>query len=237
MTARALPHDPDVRGPEPGPKRVSADLEANVHGRLLRTLALPVLMLAVAGVRPAVAGPPTDELKARVERVIQLLEDKSLDSERRRAEIRKVADEIFDFQEIAKRALGRHWNQRSPQEREEFVGLFSELLEHAYLSKIEQQYSGERVSYTGESIDGDQASVRTKIVTRQGTDVPIEYRMLRAPGGWRVYDVVVEGVSLVANYRTQFNRIIETASYSELLSRLRSRAVPPTPTPRGGGRT
>jgi phospholipid transport system substrate-binding protein len=185
-----------------------------------------VLALALTGAPEALAGPPTDALRPRVERVIGVLEGQRGSAEQRRDEVRAIADEIFNFQETARRALGRHWNQRTPAERQEFVKLFSDLLEKAYFSKI-GQYGGERVTWVGEAIDGSQAAVRTRIVTRQGSEIPVEYRMVREGDHWRVYDVVIEGVSLVANYRTQFNRIIETASYEELVSRLRSRALQP----------
>jgi phospholipid transport system substrate-binding protein len=194
------------------------NMKRSVHGL--------ALALVLAWAPEALAGPPTDALRPRVERVIGVLEAQRGSSEQRRDEVRAIADEIFNFEETARRALGRHWNQRTPAERQEFVKLFTELLEKAYFSKI-GQYGGERVSWVGESIDGSQAAVRTKIVTRANSEIPVEYRMAREGDRWRVYDVIIEGVSLVANYRTQFNRIIETASYEELVSRLRSRATQP----------
>src|SRR4030067_256681 len=109
-----------------------------------------------------------------------------------------------------------------PAERAEFVELFADLLERSYISKIEV-YGGERIQYVGETIDGDRASVRTKNTTKQGSDIPIEYRLLHRGGRWLVYDVVIEGVSLVANYRTQFNKIITTSSYKELVKKMRTK--------------
>jgi phospholipid transport system substrate-binding protein len=195
--------------------------------RLLAALGFVAAGLAAVMTPPeAVAGPPTDQLRQRGERVLATLEAER-DQTRRRAAVRGIAEEIFAFEETARRALGRHWNQRSPAQRDEFVRLFADLLERSYLSKI-GQYSGERVTWVGETIDGDQAVVRTRIVTPQSSEIPVEYRLLRAGDRWRVYDVVIEGVSLVSNYRTQFNRIIETASYDELVSRLRSRALAPS---------
>jgi phospholipid transport system substrate-binding protein len=191
----------------------------------LRAIALGCMTaILVHGV--ALAGPPTDELKERVDRVIQTLADRGLDAQQRRASVRAAVDDIFAFDEMSRRALGRHWTPRSPDQREEFVRLFSDLLERAYASKLEQ-YSGERVLYAGESIDGDQATVRTKIQRTSGSDIPVDYRMLRTPDRWRVYDVVIEGVSPVANYRTQFDRIIQGQSYDELVARLRSRSMTP----------
>jgi phospholipid transport system substrate-binding protein len=138
----------------------------------------------------------------------------------RRAAVRKIADEIFDFPETAKRSLGRHWTSRTAGERDEFVGLFSDLLERSYISKVEL-YGGEKISYLGDMVEGDQALVRTRIITKGGTEVPVEYRMLKRVERWLVYDVVIEGVSLVANYRTQFNKIIQTSSYAELVKKMK----------------
>jgi phospholipid transport system substrate-binding protein len=190
------------------------------------------LAVAIAGLwlfefaPPVWAGAPSDQLKASVDEVIKVLDDPSLKvaskAEERRTAIRKVADNIFDFPETAKRALGPHWRSLSEQDQHEFVGLFADLLERAYLSKIET-YSGEKIAYTGDTIDGDLATVKTRFTTKKGTDIPIDYRMLQQGGGrWLVYDVSVEGVSLVNNYRTQFNKIIQTGSYQELVTRMKN---------------
>ena len=190
--------------------------------------AAAVMIAALAGPRIAVAG-PTDDLRTQVERVIKVLEDPELKKESRtadrRAAIRTIAAGIFDAEESAKRALGPHWAQRTPDERAEFVRLFTDLLERSYASKIEL-YEGEKVMYGAETVEGDQATVRTRIVTKQGAEIPINYRMNQRDGRWLVYDVFVEGVSLVANYRTQFNKIIQASSYQELVKRLRARETP-----------
>ena len=144
------------------------------------------------------------------------------DGSARRAAVRQAANRLFDFEETAKRALGPHWQQRTPAEHEEFVRLFSDLLEAAYVGKIDL-YQGEKITYVGETVDGDQATVKTRIVTKQGNEVPVDYRLLREMDGWRVYDVIIEGVSLVANYRTQFNKIIQTSSYDDLVKRMRAK--------------
>ena len=173
----------------------------------------------------ASAGAPTDQLKAPVDQVIRILQDPKLKPDsmaaERRAAIRKEAESIFDFPETAKRALGRHWQSLSAAEQSEFVSLFTDLLERAYLVKIER-YSGEPIVYTGDSIEGELATVKTKFTTKQGTEIPIEYRLLRHGDRWMVYDVFIEGVSLIANYRTQFDRIMRTGSYQELARRLRA---------------
>jgi phospholipid transport system substrate-binding protein len=173
---------------------------------------------------PAQAGPPLEQLRAQIDRVLKVLDDPDMKkngrARDRRAAVRKIADDIFDFQETAKRSLARHWQPRTAAERDEFVKLFSDLLERSYISKIEL-YGGEKIAYLGDVMDGDQALVRTRIVTKGGAEVPIEYRMLKKGERWLVYDVVIEGVSLVANYRTQFNKIIQTSSYAELVRKMK----------------
>ena len=194
-----------------------------------RTMAvmLAVTGLATAGVAPAAAGVPTDQLRGAVERVLKTLDDPALKGEgkvgERRVAVRKIANEIFDFGEIAKRSMARHWQPLSEAQRNEFVGLFADLLERSYISKIET-YGGEKIQYTAERADGEYATVSTKIITKNGTEVPVDYRMVRRSGDrWLVYDVSIEGVSLVANYRTQFNKIIQTSSYNELVSKLKNK--------------
>ena len=190
---------------------------------LALVLALAVTLLTG---RWAVAGVPTDQLKAQIDRVIKALEDPELKKEGRakdrRAAVRKIANDIFDFSETARRSLGRHWQGRTPAERDEFVQLFSDLLERSYISKIET-YGGEKILYNSDSVEGDQAKVQTKLVAKGGSEIPIEYRMHKAGDRWLVYDVVIEGVSLVANYRTQFNKIIQTSSFKELMNKMKNK--------------
>jgi phospholipid transport system substrate-binding protein len=192
----------------------------------LRIWLIVAVALTLALAAPALAGAPTDQLRSQVDRVIKTLEDPQLKQEakalERRKTVRSIADEIFDFGETAKRSLGRHWQARTPSEREEFVQLFSDLLERSYISKIEL-FNGERVTYVGETIDGDIATVRTRLVTKQATEIPVEYRMLKRGERWLVYDVIIEGVSLIANYRTQFNKIIQTSSYQDLVKKMKGK--------------
>jgi phospholipid transport system substrate-binding protein len=161
-----------------------------------------------------------------VERVLKTLDDPTLKGEARLAErrvaVRKIANEIFDFSEIAKRSMARHWQPLSEPQRTEFVGLFADLLERSYISKIET-YGGEKIQYTAERAEGEFATVSTRIITKNGTEVPVDYRMIKRADRWLVYDVSIEGVSLVSNYRTQFNKIIQTTSYNELVSKLRNK--------------
>ena len=188
-----------------------------------RSIALAVAtLLVLAGLGAAWAGAPTDQLREYTEHVVRVLEDPALREEDRRAAVRRIAHEVFDVQETARRALGRHWHGRTPAEREEFVQLFAELMESTYISRIDL-YGGERLRFVDEKIDGEHAVVRARIVTRGGTEVPVEGRMLRRGERWLVYDVVIEGVSLIANYRSQFDRIIRSSSFADLVKRLRDR--------------
>jgi len=188
--------------------------------------ALLALGLAVITAVPAAAGVPTDQLRGAVDRVLKTLDDPSFKGADkvadRRVAVRKIANEIFDFGEIAKRSMARHWQPLSEAQRTEFVGLFADLLERSYISKIET-YGGEKIQYTAEKIDGDYATVSTRIVTKNGTEVPVDYRMKKGGDRWLVYDVSIEGVSLVSSYRTQFNKIIQTSSYNQLVSKLKNK--------------
>ena len=183
--------------------------------------------LLVGGALVAMAGPATDRLKPEIDKVVATLENLALKGESKTAErrqaLRSITDGVFDWNEMAKRALGRHWAPRTPAEQQEFVSLFRDLLERAYVSKIER-YAGEPITYMGEAADGDLTTVRTKITTRQNQEVAIDYRMFKDADRWRVYDVLIAGISLVNNYRTQFDGIIKTSSYDELVRRLKARS-------------
>ncbi len=184
-----------------------------------------VAALVLSLVSSALAGAPTDALKQTVDQVVKILADPALADkpEERRAQVRKLAESIFDYPDTARRSLGQHWNARTPQQQQEFVKLFGDVLDRSYISKIEL-YQGERVQYVGETIDRDDATVKTLIATKKGTEnIPVDYRMHLQNGRWLVYDVIIEGVSLVSNYRTQFNKIVQTESYEALVQRLRAK--------------
>lgn len=210
------------------------------------TVARRVLLLLAGALAGAVvsgafawAESPMGTVRLQVERVIHVLQDPDLKGparlSERRAAIRRIAEELFDFEETTRRCLGRHWQGRRPAERAEFVTLFADLLERTYIGRIEQ-YGGEAVVYAGETVDGNQATVRTRVGIKGAGEVPIDYRMHRRERRWRVYDVSIEGVSLVGNYRAQFNRIIQTSSYEDLVRRLRARMDEPGETGVAPGR-
>jgi len=193
-----------------------------IHARAIWTL---ILLLALCSVDGAWAGPPTDQLREGVDRVVKILRDPGLKgdtkADERRTAITKVADEIFDFAETAKRSLGQHWAPRTPAEREEFVRLFTELVQRTYVAKVDQ-YNSE-MTFRGDTVDGDQAVARTTLLLSKGGAMSLDYRMHLTRDRWRVYDLNVDGISLVANYRAQFNKVIRLESYDTLVTTLRSR--------------
>jgi phospholipid transport system substrate-binding protein len=194
-------------------------------GWIRRTFALLGVLALGAVVAPeADAGSVSEQLGARIDQVIGILEDPimKIRPEERRGALRDAAGEIFDFTEITRRALGRHWQAATAAEREELVALFTARLERAYLERLEQ-YSGERISVVGELVDGDLATVRTRLVGKDGVETPVDYRLYRRGERWLAYDITVEGVSLVASYRAQFNTIVRASSTQALVARLRAR--------------
>src|SRR6266478_3081441 len=204
---------------------------------------LTVAALAI-GARPAGAQPkvaaeqtgPLEVVRASVSRVLTIVQAPypgASGGSQRRAEIRRVAQGLFDFNEMARLTLARHWKDRSVREQEEFVQLFTDLLERSYLTTIEN-YAGERITFVGESISGPYAQVRSRITTERRMEISIDYRLIESGARWAVYDVVLDGVSLVSNYRSQFNSIIRTSSFADLLTKLRSRQIEAHAIPRTG---
>ncbi|HSE93555.1 MAG TPA: ABC transporter substrate-binding protein [Methylomirabilota bacterium] len=195
--------------------------------------ALATVALASAA---AQAGPPTDIVKTHVEQALEVLAKQGeADSAKRRESIRQIAQAAFDFPDMARRTLGQHWRQRSPEERERFTRLFTHLLERAYFSRIDSFHQGSAVKYIGEDVDGPTASVKTVVVTDKGSTIPVEYLTHKVDGRWRIYDVKIESVSLVSNYRAQFNKVIVSSSFEELLRRLEQRSgALPAVAPTGG---
>ncbi len=183
------------------------------------------LLLAVS---PASMPGPTEVVQAAVEQVVRVVQDADLavpaGAERRRLEIRRIAENLFDFPEMARRSLARHWTDRTSQQREEFVSLFTSILERSYFGKLEN-YSAERIVYSGETVDGEFATVRSKIIAGRKGEVPVEYRLHLVGARWAVYDVLIEGVSFVSTYRSQFNRIIQTSSYDGLVEKMRAKEL------------
>ena len=173
------------------------------------------------------AGVPTDQIKATVDKAVAVLKDPRLRPaakvKERRDQLKQILFARFDFTEMAKRALGSNWRRRTPQEQEEFVRLFTDILEAAYADIIES-YSDEKIVYVNERIDGGFADVGSKLLTQKGEEYSIHYKAHMVGNEWKVYDVVAENISLVNNYRSQFNRVIANSSYEELVRRLQDKA-------------
>lgn len=168
----------------------------------------------------------TASVKKTVDEVVRIVADKELkksaNEKKRRKALRTTIGAIFDYAEMTQRALGPHAKELSPAEKKEFAGLFETLLETTYANKIES-YNNEKVIYLSESVEDEYAEVKTKIVTAKKDEYSLNYRLMNKGGEWMVYDVVVEGVSLVSNYRSQFNKIINNQGVKELMKKLRNK--------------
>jgi phospholipid transport system substrate-binding protein len=184
------------------------------------------ILMVVAGIflSTNVYAGVTDEVKKTVDEVVKIVSDKELkkNDHKRRQMLKKSISVIFDYNEMAKRSMGKHWNQRSAAEKKQFADLFASLLENSYASKIES-YNNEKIVYLKETLDGDYAELRSKVVTTKRDEFTLDYRLINQNGKWMVYDVVIEGVSLVSNYRTQFNKIITSNGYPELVKKLQTK--------------
>ncbi len=197
-------------------------MEARNRRRIL-VLAGVVALAVVAGAEAAAPG-PTAQIRGTIDDVIATLKRPDLKPHARTGErrelLRRQIQSAFDFEEMSKRSLGPEWRGRTPEEREEFTALFTQLLENAYLGKIES-YRGETIKYVNEKIDPPYAVVHTEIVTSRAQQIPVDYRMLQKGDQWRIYDVIIEGVSLVNNYRSQFAGILQRSSFSQMMDKLR----------------
>ncbi len=167
---------------------------------------------------------PTSDVKRTVDEVIRIVSSKEMkkNPQIRRQQLKKTISRIFDYTEMAQRSLGKQWKELSPAEKKEFSELFSNVLENSYGDKIES-YNNEKIVYMKENIEGNRAEVKSKVVTTKHDEYTIDYRLINKNGKWVVYDVVIEGVSLVSNYRTQFSRTISENGYPELLKRLKGK--------------
>lgn len=187
------------------------------------------LCLALSLALPSVvhAGPATEQIKETVDAVVAVLNDKELKKPARRQErrkkIRDIVNKRFDFEEMAKRSMGQAWGKRTPEEKKAFVALFSDLLQNTYIRKVER-YEKQSVAYTDERVEGEYAVVKTKVSTEKEANIPVEYRIFREAGKWEAYDIVIEGVSLVNNYRNQFSSILRSGTFEDLMTKLREKA-------------
>jgi phospholipid transport system substrate-binding protein len=175
----------------------------------------------------AVSVSPTEKVRKATEEITSILDDYVKNHQKNREEtvskIMVIADQHFDWAEMAKRSLSRYWKQRTPDEQKNFTSLFRDLIKNAYIGKIEG-YAGEKVVFEGEKIEDTYSTVKSKIITpSKGAEIPVYYRLQNSGGNWMVYDVVIEGVSLVNNYRDQFNSILQGSSYEDLVKRIQDK--------------
>jgi phospholipid transport system substrate-binding protein len=189
---------------------------------------LALVVLGVIWGSLAAAAEPTEMVKQVTDRVLRILEDPQWQGpgkeDERQQQLRQISEHAFAWEEMARRALATHWRERSPQERQEFVQLFRDLVERTYINRLEQASKEKQdILYTGERVEGSRAVVSTKVITTRRTEVPLEYRLIKQNGGWQIYDVLIEGVSLINNYRSQFHDMIRSSSYENLVQKLRSR--------------
>ncbi len=164
---------------------------------------------------------PTARVKDSVDKVITVLKDKSLDREESWARIGLVINDSFDFRSMSQSVLATNWKKATPEERQQFVVFFSQYLEDTYRTKI-QAYTNQKVEYVGETIRGKRAVVETLIIT-DSTNIPVNYKLKNNDGNWFAYDVVIEGVSLVSNYRSTFAAIVKNDGMDGLLSDIQTR--------------
>jgi phospholipid transport system substrate-binding protein len=178
--------------------------------------------------RFAQAGEPLEVVRTAVDKAVQILKDPKLQSQDKKKErverLREALNPIFDYEEMAKRALGRHWRERTPADQEEFVKLFRDFLERVYSDKIDL-YGGQKVRFGREVIDNEFAQVESTIIQPKGEEIAVVYKLRQVNGQWKVYDAIVENISIVNNYRSQFDRVISSSSYEELVKRLRGKAA------------
>ena len=191
--------------------------------RVSFSVAAVVVGVVLLGLSSAArAGAPTTQIQSAVERALVILRDSKLQHDVKRRELREAIYPKFDFAEMARRSLGNHWQRRSPQEQQEFVRLFTELVENSYMSNIES-YSGEKVVMGAERQDREYAEVDTKIFDKKGEQISVVYKLRQTGSDWKIYDVVIENISLVSNYRSQFNRVIAQSSFEELFRKMKDK--------------
>ena len=197
-------------------------------------LSVAWLFMAEAALAASPVG-PRDAVEAAVARFMSIIQndgqnggaDGAVGGERSE-QIRRIVREMFDFDEISRRALSRHWQALPREDQAEFVTLFRDFLERAYLTQVEAVAGSQKIAFLGESIENGSATVRSKLVTRNGGEIPLDYRLHLRDGSWRIYDVAVQGVSFITSYRTQFDRVIRAESYSSLRERLQKKAMETT---------
>lgn len=186
-----------------------------------------VIFLFTSMFRLLQAGETGDLIVGTIDRGLNILKDPDLQGEdklsQRKQRLWDEISPIFSFEEMSKRAMGRYWKDRSTEEKKEFVELFTNLLRDGYLGKTDS-YSGEKIVYQREIQDDRHSKVQTTLFTKTGKEIAIDFHLLNLNGEWKIYDVIVEGVSLVNNYRSQFNSVLIKSSYEELIKMMRKKS-------------
>jgi phospholipid transport system substrate-binding protein len=181
-----------------------------------------LVILLAAQARAALS--PLDTVQTGTNRVLEILQKRAGDVQGRRGQIRGIVNEYFDFEEMSKRSLGPRWKDQSPGKQKEFVETFSQFLFNWYIDRIEK-YTDEKLTYKDQELKGDYAAVDVQIIRSQNQEIPIQYRLHSVNNAWKVYDVTIEGVSVVSNYRSQFQSILAKNSFDELLEQLRAKRL------------
>jgi phospholipid transport system substrate-binding protein len=195
---------------------------------LLKSIRRSTLFVCISLVIPSIvmAGEATDRIKVVSDKIFSVISDKTLQTPELKGKkeqmIMDAVDGAFDWEEFSKRSLAKNWSKRTESEKKEFISLFKELIKRTYMEKS-GQYSGGKVEFLDEKIDGEYGVVKSQLVSSAGTQTPVDYRLMKKDGAWWVYDVYIEGVSLVSNYRSQFNDILIKSSFDELLKRLKEK--------------
>lgn len=214
-----------LRLPRAGYQKTAGRTRTN-HKLLHQWSAFALAMLLLLSPGQANAGTAADQLKASIDKIQVILTNPALKGDSKKADRRRKLREIvysrFDFNEMAKRSLGAEWKKRNPEEKKEFVQLFTGLLETAYLDQLES-YNGEKVQYVNESQDNNFSEVNTKLINNNGEEFSLDYRLHTVNGDWKVFDVVVENISLVNNYRSQFRRVLAKSSFRELVQTMKQK--------------
>jgi phospholipid transport system substrate-binding protein len=198
-----------------------------MHIRFKTLLSISFIAMMICAASPVYAGVPTEEIRTAIDQGIEILKSAKLDNNKQRSQVinqlREIVYTRFDFEEMAKRSLGSHWRRLNPQQQKEFVSAFTELLETTYADKIDL-YEGQQVEYIGETIDKNYAEVNTRVIGKNRQTYTVDYKLHEIGGKWRIYDVIAENISLVNNYRSQFNRVIVNSSIEELIKRIRQKS-------------
>ena len=189
---------------------------------LNRALRLCIMAVALSFTTGAIAASsPTEDVRTSVDAILLILQNDELDKQQKRAEISKIVSQRFDFRAMSQRTLATNWKKTSNEEKKQFIELFSQLIESSYVGKIEA-YTNEKVEFPGEKVKGKKAVVETLIIT-SSADVPVNYRMYQKGDQWLVYDVIIEGVSLISNYRSSYQEIMKDEGFDGLLNKMQAK--------------